>query len=153
MPKGERFLIYGDFYLECIQTFELAFEQLTRAGESSLEFDMFRDASLQEFDTIMEHTGKILRKMLLQFVHSRAVLKSLPYKDIYRKSGQYGLIGVEQIEQWLLFHENRCTPGTEVGERFVQETLPLFTQIRAEAYKILSLIEEHNKKVEADGND
>lgn len=153
MSKGESYIIYGDFYLECIETFDLAYEQLTKAGPSSAEFDMFRSACLQEFDTIMEHTGKILRKMLLQYVHSRAVLKGLAYKDIYRKAGQYGLISVEQIEQWLIFHNNRCFNNCEAGERFHAETLPLFSKIHSEAHQILKLIETHNKKVQGEACD
>ena len=46
----------------CIQTLEGAVEKLNSSVEDSIEYDIFRNASIKGFELTLETSGKLLKK-------------------------------------------------------------------------------------------
>jgi hypothetical protein len=52
-------------YLErCIATLSKAHALLTKADPENIDYDVYRSASIKEFELILEQSGKLLRKGL-----------------------------------------------------------------------------------------
>ena len=50
------------FINRCIQTLEKAFKQLQQVEKESLDYDLYRSATVKEFEIILEQSGKLLKR-------------------------------------------------------------------------------------------
>ena len=80
------------FIKRCIQTLERAFQQLQQTDEKSLDYDLYRSATIKEFELILEQSGKLLKKALRPYFPSSKKLDQLMFKDIFRYGGHHGLL-------------------------------------------------------------
>lgn len=57
-----------------------------KANVDEIDYDMYRSASVKEFEIILEQCGKLLRKALKPYFHSSKSVDQLYYKDVFKTS-------------------------------------------------------------------
>lgn len=132
-------------YLErCIVTMEKALERMQQSAPDSIDYDLYRSATIKEFELILEQAGKLLKKCLTAYVPSVSELNVLFFKDIFRKAANYNLLTVQEVERWLQYRDARNATSHDYGAQMVEETLPLMPNFIADAKRIVEVIKQYN---------
>jgi nucleotidyltransferase substrate binding protein (TIGR01987 family) len=132
-----------DFYEKCITTLDRAFKKMTSNEVRDIDYEIYRSAWIKEFEILMEQSGKLLRKVLGQYEHSKKAVDSLTYKDIFRKSVLRGLISVEESDRWMDYRDNRNNTAHDYGENFAEETLKILEQFLIDCKSLAQVITTH----------
>lgn len=134
--------INTDFLVRCIQTLEEAFTQLQEFEANHSFYDIFRAASVKEFELILEQSGKLLRKRLRPFFASNRQVDRLTFKDAFRHAVRHDLISAAACERWFTYREHRNDTAHEYGERFAEATLELLPDFIPDAKELARIIAE-----------
>ncbi|TLV02738.1 nucleotidyltransferase substrate binding protein [Dyadobacter luticola] len=132
------------YYERCISTLEKAYELLLKSDVESIDYDMYRSASVKEFEIILEQSGKLLRKVLKPYFHSSQAVDQLYFKDIFRHAVLRSVITDESCERWLLYRDNRNNTAHDYGVNFAEETLRLLPEFIEDANALARIIRQHN---------
>ena len=97
--------INTDFLTRCINTLESAFEQLQQYEPSDTFYDIFRAASVKEFEIVLEQSGSLLKKRLRPYFASNRQADKLTFKNAFRRAAKHGLISVEASERWFAYRK------------------------------------------------
>ncbi|MCL6270777.1 nucleotidyltransferase substrate binding protein [Sansalvadorimonas sp. 2012CJ34-2] len=138
------------FFKRCIQTLEIAHTRVRQCEEDSIEYDMYRSACVKEFEIILEQAGKLLRKCLVDFVHSPKAISRLVFKEVFRMGAQHDLISLEEAERWLIYRDNRNNTAHDYGKKFAEQTLQLIPEFIGDAKRMEESVREHAKRVADD---
>lgn len=133
------------YYDRCIRTLERAHELLKKANHENIDHDMYRSASIKEFEIILEQSGKLLRKMLKPYFHTSKAVDELHFKDVFRYAVKHNILNDEAGERWLEYRDNRNNTAHDYGVNFAEETLILLPQFIADAKAISEAINRQNK--------
>ena len=77
---------------------------------------MYCAACLKEFKTILEQSGRLLRKVLGICLANSLQVDRLVFKDVFRQAAKHGLIDSEACERWLSYRENLNGTTHDCGE-------------------------------------
>ena len=144
MKKVGMMKIDTAFINRCIQTLEKAFKQLQQVEKGSLDYDLYRSATIKEFEIILEQSGNLLKKILKSYLHSPKAVDQIVFKDIFRHAGHHGLLTIDEVKNWLKYRDNRNLTSHNYGAGLAEETLPLLTQFILDAKKLVQVIESFN---------
>ena len=108
--------INTDFLVRCIDTLESAFEQLQQHEPSDALYDIFRAASVKEFELVLEQSGSLLKKRLRPFFASNRQADRLTFKNAFRYAAKHDLMPVETCERWFTYRDNRNDTAHDYGE-------------------------------------
>lgn len=139
--------INTDYLLRCIEALDRAHKKIQGLDESDYDYDIYRAACVKEFEIILELSGKMLKKVLRQFLASNKAADMLPFKDIFRKAALHNIITVEESERWLIYRDNRNTTAHDYGEAFAEETLRILKNFITDARALESAITKHSEDV------
>ena len=109
----------------CIQTLESSVERLQGSEAGSIDYEIYRNATVKGFELALETAGKLLRKALKPYFASSQAVDKLNFKDLFRHAAKHGLVGIEEVERWFAYRDNRNTTAHDYGEKFAEETLRL----------------------------
>ncbi len=123
-----------------------AHESLQNYSQEALEFDIYRSAVIKEFEIILEQSGNLLRKTLKPYFHSSKAVDKLYFKDLFREAGLHGLLGIDEVERWLQYRDNRNSTSHDYGEHLANHTLKLMDQFIQDARKLVEVIEHDNQR-------
>ncbi len=133
-------------YLErCIATLDKALSLLQASDPDNIDYDMYRSASIKEFEIILEQTGKLVRKALKPFMHSSKAVDNLTFKEIFRHAALHGIITTEDCERWLQYRNNRNNTAHDYGVNIAEEALALLPKFSADAAGIVAAIQKLNE--------
>ena len=132
------------YYERCILTLESAYSLLKKANPENIDYDMYRSASIKEFEIILEQSGKLLRKVLKPYFHSSKAVDELYFKDVFRQAVLRNIITDETCERWLQYRDNRNSTAHDYGVNFAEETLILLPQFIADATSLAEAINKQN---------
>ena len=127
----------------CITTLQNAYSLLQKTDEKSTDYDMYRSAIIKEFEIILEQSGKLLKKCLIPYFHSKKAVDQLVFKDIFRQAAAHGLISLDEAERWLVYRDNRNSTAHDYGQQFADDTLELMTQFILDATAVTTTIAKH----------
>ncbi|KQS27993.1 nucleotidyltransferase substrate binding protein [Dyadobacter sp. Leaf189] len=130
------------YYERCIETLEKAYSLLLKADPDEIDYDMYRSASVKEFEIILEQSGKLLKKALKPYFHSTKAADQLYFKDIFRNAVLRSLIDAETCERWLKYRDNRNNTAHDYGVNFAEETLRILPEFIKDANHLASVIRE-----------
>lgn len=130
------------FLNRCIQTLDQAFHLLQKSDPESLDYDMYRSATIKEFEIILEQSGKLLKKCLKPYFHSSKAVDKLAFKAIFRHAAQHDLLTIEEAERWLIYRDNRNSTAHDYGLWLAEKTLPLMAQFIVDAKSLLKTIND-----------
>ena len=134
--------INADFLLRCINTLESAFDQLRQREPSDSLYDIFRAASVKEFELVLEQSGSLLKKRLRPYFASNRQADRLTFKNAFRYAGKHGLVSVETCERWFAYRDNRNDTAHDYGEGFAETTLTLLPRFIEDARELARVIAE-----------
>ena len=131
-----------DFLSRCIDTLESAFEQLRQHEPGDTFYEIFRAASVKEFELVLEQSGSLLKKRLRPYFASNRQADRLSFRDAFRHAAKHGLIPVEACERWMAYRDNRNDTAHDYGEMFAETTLKLLPDFITDAREIARVIAE-----------
>lgn len=120
----------------CIQTLEHSLKMLKQNEPGSIEYEIFRNATVKGFELTLETSGKLLRKALKPYFANSPAVDALTYKEVFRHASKHGLLRAEEVERWFNYRDNRNTTAHDYGESFAEETLTLLPDFIADARKL-----------------
>ena len=135
--------INTDFLLRCINTLESAFEHLQQREPSDELYDIFRAASVKEFEIVLEQPGRLLTKRLRPYFASNRQADKLTLKNAFRHAVKHDLITVDACERWFAYRDNRNDTAHDNGEQFAETTLKLLPSFIDDARDLARIIAEH----------
>ena len=125
--------INTDFLIRCIDTLESAFKELQQREPSDTFYDIFRAASVKEFEIVLEQSGSLLKKRLRPYLASNRHADRLTFKNAFRHAAKHDLISVEACERWFAYRDNRNDTAHDYGEAFAETTLTLLPEFIVDA--------------------
>ena len=128
---------------KCNTTLERAYTLLKKHDEDEIEYEMYRSATIKEFEIILEQSGKLLKKVLKPYMHTNKAVDKLIFKDIFRQAGLHDLLSVEEVERWLKYRDNRNATSHDYGELLANETLVIIEQFIVDVKKLIEVIDAH----------
>lgn len=132
-------------YLErCIATLDKAYTLLKASNPETIDYDLYRSASIKEFEIILEQSGKLLRKVLKPWFHSSKAVDQLVFKEVFRHAVLHSIVTVEACERWLQYRDNRNSTAHDYGVNFTEETVVLLPQFIADATDLAAAINTLN---------
>ena len=134
--------INTDFLVRCINTLESAFEQLQQHEPGDTFYEIFRAASVKEFEIVLGQSGSLLKKRLRPFFASNRQVDKLTFKDAFRHAANHDLISVEAYERWLAYRDNRNDTAHDYGEAFAETTLKLLPVFVPDARELARVLAE-----------
>lgn len=132
------------YFERCIRTLETAYTLLKKANPENIDYDMYRSASVKEFEIILEQSGKLLRKVLKPYFHSSKAVDELVFKDVFRHAVLRNIITDEACERWLQYRDNRNSTAHDYGVNFAEDTLTLLPQFITDAIELAEAIAKQN---------
>lgn len=130
-----------DHLLRTAATLEQALIELGKLPpDSSVLYDLYRNAAIKSFELSLETSGKLLRKALKAYGGSPRSVDALVFNDVLRHAGKHGIFDQAGVERWLAYRANRNTTAHDYGEDFANKTLTLLpgylADVRALAVKL-----------------
>lgn len=110
-----------------LKTLESSLQLLHQAAPDSIEYEVFRNATIKGFELTLETAGKLLRKAVKRYEANPKEVDALVFKDVLRHAGKHGMLELEAIERWFAYRDNRNSTAYDYGEAFAKETLMLLT--------------------------
>ncbi|MGQ4001547.1 nucleotidyltransferase substrate binding protein [Francisellaceae bacterium CB299] len=138
--------INTDFLERCVKTLEKAYKMLLLAkpDDIELDYDMYRSAVIKEFEVILEQSGKLLKKIITPYSHSKKAVDRLTFKDVFRNAGHHGLLTLEEVERWLEYGDNRNLTAHDYGFDLADKTLPLMPNFINDTNNLIRVIGEND---------
>jgi nucleotidyltransferase substrate binding protein (TIGR01987 family) len=133
-----------EFFEKCINSLEKSFELYQNAKKDAIEKNIYRSASIKEFEIILEQSAKLVKKILKDFVVSSIEIDRLHFKDVFRKASQFDLLSLEESQRWLEYRDNRNQTAHEYGSGFAENIIEILERFIKDAKKIVEIIEKHN---------
>jgi nucleotidyltransferase substrate binding protein (TIGR01987 family) len=126
----------------CIQTMETSLVQLRQVPADSINYEVFRNATVKGFELTLETAGKLLRKALKSYTASPRAVDELTYKDVLRHAAKHGLMDAAAVERWFAYRDNRNNTAHDYGAGFAEETLGLMPDFLADARRVEQTLRE-----------
>lgn len=122
-----------DHLAQCIKTLELSLERLQGVKSDSLDYEVFRNATVKGFELTLDTSGKLLRKALKTYIANPRMVDELTFKDLFRHAVKHGLLAREAIEHWFAYRNNRNDTAHDYGIAFAKTTLKLLPEFLKDA--------------------
>ena len=132
-----------NYLQKCNTTLERAYTLLKKHDENEIEYEMYRSATIKEFEIILEQSGKLLKKVLKPYMHTNKAVDKLIFKDIFRQAGLHDLLGIDEVERWLQYRDNRNATSHDYGELLANETLVIIEQFIVDVNNLIKVIDAH----------
>ena len=126
----------------CLQTLEKSLEQLKRAPEDSIDYEIYRNAAVKGFELTLETAGKLLRKAIKTYTGNPRAVDELTYKDVLRHATRHGLLETAAVERWFAYRDNRNSTAHDYGKGFAEETLVLMPDFLRDARVLETTLRE-----------
>ena len=126
----------------CLQTLETSLAQLRQAPADSIDFEVYRNATVKGFELALETTGKLLRKALKTYTGNPRAVDELTFKDVFRHAAKHGLLDTTATERWFVYRDNRNNTAHDYGVGFAEETLALLPGFLADARRVEATLRE-----------
>lgn len=131
------------FLRRCIGVLEFALQEIDEhADTDSVAYDLARAACVKEFELVLEQSGKLLRKRLAPYFASNRQVDGLTFKDVFRHAAKHGLLGVDAVERWFGYRDNRNDTAHDYGVRFAEATLALLPTFVLDAKALAEVVED-----------
>lgn len=136
--------IETSFLERCISNLERSYALLQNANPDEIDHDMYRSASIKEFEIILEQCGKLLRKCLKPYYHSSKAVDKLYFKEVFKQCVLRSMISPELCERFLEDRDNRNNTAHDYGVNFAEETPVLLPDFIKDSSSIVEAIKQQN---------
>ena len=73
--------INTEFLTRCVDTLEVALEQLQQYDVDDISYDIYRAACVKEFELVLEQSGSLLKRRLRPYFASNRQADSLTFQE------------------------------------------------------------------------
>ncbi|SMN02231.1 Uncharacterized protein HI0074 [uncultured Candidatus Thioglobus sp.] len=137
-------MINTDFLTKCIASLVLAYKLLKEKNKNDALYDVYRSASIKEFEVILEQSGKLLKKSIAPHFSSNKELDKLFFKDVFRVAHKVSLLSEAETKRWFEYRDSRNQTAHNYGEKLAQKTLDLVPQFIIDSQNLVKSIEKLN---------
>lgn len=131
--------------LRTADTLEQALLAIGQQEDSSVLYDLYRNATIKSFELSLETAGKLLRKALKAYSATPHSVDALMFNDVLRHAGKHSLFSSAEVERWLHYRANLNNTAHDYGEAFANQTLVLLpgylTDVRQLAPRIQAVFD------------
>lgn len=131
-----------DHLLQCIKTLESSLGLLNAANPDSIEYEVFRNATVKGFELTLETSGKLLRNALKAYSGNPRAVDELVYKDLFRHAVKHGLVEASVVKRWFSYRDNRNDTAHDYGIGFANTTLTLLPQFIKDAHALQQALQQ-----------
>lgn len=110
---------------KCVLTLEKSLQLLNQSDSDSLEYEIYRNATVKGFELTLETAGKLLRKKLKLYFTLPKEVDDLIFKDVLRHAHIHGLLQANEVNRWFKYRDNRNSTAHDYGLGFAEQTLKL----------------------------
>jgi nucleotidyltransferase substrate binding protein (TIGR01987 family) len=120
----------------------MSLQQLVKADEESIEYEVFRNAVVKGYELTLETAGKLIRKALKVYTGNPREIDGLYFKDLLRRAAKHGLMTTVEVERWFTYRDNRNNTAHDYGVGFAEETLKLLPGFIEDAHNLENILRE-----------
>jgi hypothetical protein len=131
-----------DHLTQCIKTLEYSMDHLNSSKPESIEYEVFRNATVKGFELTLETSGKLLRKALKNYTLNPRTVDELTYKDLFRHAAKHGILETKAIERWFAYRDNRNNTAHDYGIAFTKTTLKLLPAFLDDAKQLQDILQK-----------
>ena len=128
---------------------------MKRAKPGSVEYEVYRNATIKGFELVLETGGKLIGKYLRQFFASPGEVDRLYFKDVLRHAAKHGLLTPDEVRRWFSYRDNRNLTAHDYGEALAEEALKQVEGFIADARALAGRLAERQggQRGETDGTE
>ena len=125
-----------DHLKRCIKTLRQSIALLMQQKPDTLEYEIFRNATIKGYELTLETAGTLLKKALKPYFANPKDVDQLVFKDIFRHGAKHGLLTIEETKRWFIYRDNRNNTAHDYGVGFAEETLKLLPKFVEDAQRL-----------------
>lgn len=129
-------ILNTDHLKRCIETLSHTLNLLIQQTPDSLEYEIFRNATVKGYELTLETSGTLLKKALKPYFANPQDVDQLVFKDIFRHAAKHGLLTIEETKRWFTYRDNRNNTAHDYGVGFAEETLKLLPKFLEDAQRL-----------------
>lgn len=133
--------INTEFLQRCILTLEKSYSMLQQAQEGTIDYELYRNSLVKEFEMTLEQSGKLLKKVLNPYFASKKMVDMLSFKDVFRQAHKHSLLTEEETKRWMKYRDNRNNTAHDYGQAFAEETLSLIKEFLIDVKNLKKVID------------
>ena len=114
-----------DHLKRCIDTLRQSIALLTQQKPDTLEYEIFRNATIKGYELTLETAGTLLKKALKPYFANSKEVDQLVFKDVFRHGAKHGFLTIDATKRWFMYRDNRNSTAHDYGVGFAEETLKL----------------------------
>lgn len=127
----------------CLNTLKRAHSRLLQTSPDAEDYDLFRAASVKEFELILEIVAKLLRRALREYFTSTKEIAELTYKDVFRYAARHAMMTAPEVDRWFQYRDNRNTTAHEYGKNFAEKIVVTLPDFIRDADALLTVLHRH----------
>lgn len=129
-----------EYLQKCIETLECSYVCIKAVEEGSIEYEMYRNALVKGFEMTLEQSGKLLKKVLVNYFATNKSVDNLTFKELFRQAFKVGLLSEDEVNRWLVYRDNRNNTAHDYGREFAEKTLSFIEDFLRDAKKIKEIV-------------
>ena len=137
-------IVNTDFLTKCINSLVLAYRLLIQQNKDDVLYDVYRSASIKEFEVILEQSGKLLKKVIEPYFSNNKELDKLFFKEIFRYAHKVSLLDENETKRWFEYRDSSNKTAHNYGEKLANRTISLVPQFIIDAQSLVKNIEKSN---------
>lgn len=114
---------------------------LKHAQAGSVEYGVYRNATIKGFELVLKTAGKLLRKHLKEIFPRPKEVITLYFKDVLRHATKHGLLEPEAATRWFTFRDSRNLTAHDYGEALADEALTQVQSLIDDAFALALSLE------------
>jgi len=134
-------ILNTDHLQRCIDTLKQSIKLLTQKSPGSMEYEIYRNATVKGYELTLETSGKLLKKALKPYFANPREVDQLAFKDIFRHAAKHGLLTIDEATRWFVYRDNRNNTAHDYGIGFAEETLKLLPKFVEDAQRLKNAID------------
>ena len=130
-----------DYLERCLLTLEHSLAGLNHCKAGSIDYEVYRNATIKGFELTLEVAGKLLKKALVPYYPSSRQVDKLYFKELFRAGAKHGLLTTDEVERWFAYRDNRNSTAHDYGEQFAEETLQLISSFIGDVKSLVTQLQ------------
>ncbi len=130
-----------DHLKRCIDTLKQSIKLLTQKNPDTIEYEIYRNATVKGYELTLETAGKLLKKAIKPYFANPRDVDQLVFKDIFRYGAKHGLLTIDEATRWFVYRDNRNNRAHDYGIGFAEETLKLLPKFLEDAQRLKDTID------------
>ena len=125
-----------------IEALERAYGMVDTSGREDESFvGHYGWSCIREFDLILEQSGKLLRKLLAEYLSSNRKADRLKFRDLFRHAAHHDLMDTAAVERWLGYRASCDDTEEELVREFFRTNMKLLPTFIEDAKALADMID------------